>query len=82
MENAWNVFIHNLFVRRFSMAKFRWQELKNDILLAGEVTFSRPSTLLKKRLGDEHGSHGESAGDKRVENARSYFSHAYTHLAT
>ena len=26
-EKIWNVFIHNLVARRFSMPKFRWPEL-------------------------------------------------------
>ena len=35
------------------MPKFRWPELKYDIVTAREVAFSRPSTHLKRRLGWE-----------------------------
>ena len=53
MEKIWNVFLHNLIARRFSMPKFRWPELKYDIVMAREVSFSCPSTRLKRRLGWE-----------------------------
>ena len=53
MEKIWNIFIHNLIARRFSMSKFRWPELKYDIVMVREAAFSHPSTRLKRRLGWE-----------------------------
>ena len=35
--------------------KFRWPELKYDIVMAGEVAFSRSSTRLKTRRGRQGG---------------------------
>ena len=37
------------------MPKFRWPELKYDIVKAREVTFSRSSTRLKTRRGRQGG---------------------------
>ena len=61
MEKIWKVFIHNLITRRFSMPKFRWPELKYDIIMAREVAFSFPSTCLKSRPEREG-----KAGKKKV----------------
>ena len=46
-------FFHSLIACRFSMPKFRWSELKYDIVKAEEVVFSRSSTRLQRRLGCE-----------------------------
>ena len=51
MEKIWNVFIHNLIARRFSMPKFPGSELKYNVVMPREVAFSRPSTRLKRRPG-------------------------------
>ena len=43
MGITYNVFIHNIITRRFSMPQFRWPELMHDISLAREGASSHPS---------------------------------------